>query len=178
VDTKALSRSVAHALRHEPWLYELELDETGAVAVADLIAGLKRERPDWRDLVPADLDTMLATASKTRFAIEHGRIRAIYGHSLPQRLERIAAAPPAILFHGTSPEAAAAIRTDGLRPMGRQYVHLSTDRATAAEVGRRKADTPVILTVAAGEAAAAGHAFYAGHDKVWLADHVPPQFIA
>ena len=50
---------------------------------------------------------MLATASKTRFAIEHGRIRAIYGHSLPQRLERIAAAPPAILFHGTSPEAAA-----------------------------------------------------------------------
>ena len=31
IDPVALSRVVSHALRHEPWLYELELDEDGWV---------------------------------------------------------------------------------------------------------------------------------------------------
>ena len=38
--------------------------------------------------------------------------------------------------------------------------------------------SPVILTVRAHDAWAAGVAFYAGNDKVWLADHVPPAFLA
>jgi len=29
LDLVRLSKTVAHALRHEPWLYELELDEEG-----------------------------------------------------------------------------------------------------------------------------------------------------
>lgn len=61
-------------------------------------------------------------------------------------------------------------RYDGLPPMRRQYVHLSIDRATARAVGRRKARAAV--------APRAGIAFYAGNDKVRLADRVPPQFIA
>lgn len=40
-----LSRAVSHALRHEPWLYELELDEEGWVAVEALTAALQDENP-------------------------------------------------------------------------------------------------------------------------------------
>ena len=61
--------------------------------------------------------------------------------------------------------------------MRRQYVHLSLDVETAAEVGRRKARQPVILEIAAARAHAAGVRFYAGNDKVWLADFVPPDAI-
>jgi putative RNA 2'-phosphotransferase len=39
-----------------------------------------------------------------------------------------ASKPPAILYHGTSPSAAKNIMSEGLRPMNRQYVHLSTDK--------------------------------------------------
>ena len=46
------------------------------------------------------------------------------------------------------------------------------------ETGGRKAKSPIILTVRARDAWAAGVAFYAGNDKVWLADHVPPAFLA
>ncbi len=62
--------------------------------------------------------------------------------------------------------------------MGRQYVHLSTDQDTAAAVGRRKFfPDPIILMVRAEDAWKAGVAFYAGNEKVWLADRVPPEFI-
>jgi len=86
--------------------------------------------------------------------------------------------PPALLYHGTSPRALEATRQSGLQPMARQYVHLSNHRADALEVGRRKHREPVILLVNAADAAQAGFAFYAGNDKVWLADRVPWLFIA
>jgi putative RNA 2'-phosphotransferase len=61
--------------------------------------------------------------------------------------------------------------------MGRQYVHLSVDKATAEQVGRRKAEVPILLAVNADEAFANGIAFYLGNDLVWLADFIPAAFI-
>jgi hypothetical protein len=65
-----------------------------------------------------------------------GRTRALYGHSVPDKLERTASTPPERLYHGTSPTALDAIRHAGLQPMRRQYVHLSNTLAEAIEVGR------------------------------------------
>ncbi|WP_116115985.1 RNA 2'-phosphotransferase [Austwickia chelonae] len=171
-----LSRIVSHALRHEPWVYELELDGQGWVSLAALVEALRVER-SWSKLTVSDVEVMVAGASKQRHEIRDGRIRALYGHSVPGRVERIPAEPPRWLFHGTSPSAAERIVVDGLLPMGRQFVHLSVDRETAWAVGSRKADVPVILRVDAQAAAETGVAFYAGNAKVWLADAVPREFI-
>jgi putative RNA 2'-phosphotransferase len=177
-DLTALSRTMSHALRHEPWLYELELDAEGWTPVEALLAALRGERTDWTDLSADDFAQVIATSSKRRHEMADGRIRALYGHSIPGKLARIASTPPAQLYHGTSPETLDAIRQSGLQPMARQYVHLSNNRADAIEVGRRKHRQPVILVVDAARAATAGVAFYAGNDKVWLADRVPWSFIA
>lgn len=40
-DLPKLSRAVSHALRHEPWLYELELDGEGWTSVDDLLQALR-----------------------------------------------------------------------------------------------------------------------------------------
>jgi putative RNA 2'-phosphotransferase len=85
--------------------------------------------------------------------------------------------PPPILYHGTSQRALAAIRREGLRPMGRQYVHLSPDPETATLVGARHDEQPVILTVRAAEAHAAGVVFHQADEAVYLAKHVPAEFI-
>jgi len=172
-----VSRTISHALRHEPWLYELELDDAGWAPVDALCAALRGEKPAWAGLREADLVQMMAEASKQRFEMRDGRIRALYGHSTPQKLLKEPAPPPAILFHGTAPKTVALIRNDGLRPMARQFVHLSVDTATATQVGRRKAKEPVILRIRAGEAHRAGAPFYRGNDLVWLADAVAPEFI-
>ena len=44
LDPTKLSRTVSHALRHEPWLYGLELDSYGWVHLIDLVVSLRRHR--------------------------------------------------------------------------------------------------------------------------------------
>ena len=177
-DLSDLSRAVSHALRHEPWLYELELDEEGWASVESILVAFRKERSEWVDLGEADLAGMIESSSKRRHEIKDGRIRAVYGHSLAGKLKRTPATPPDVLYHGTAPDVVPLIVSSGLLPMGRQYVHLSVDEATAAEVGRRKARKPTILRVRAAEANAKGVRFYEGNEKVWLAEAVPAEFIA
>lgn len=172
-----LSRAVSHALRHEPWCYELELDEEGWAPVGQLIAALNEKGGDWSSVDRASLERMIATATKRRHELDGDRVRALYGHSLPGRIQKRPAVPSAPLFHGTSPDTWAVIEEDGLLPMGRQFVHLSVDRETAMLVGRRKSASPVILAVDAVAASLAGITFYQGNELVWLADSVPARFI-
>jgi putative RNA 2'-phosphotransferase len=177
-DLVQLSKTISHALRHQPWLYELELDAEGWTPVADLLAALGRRRAAWRGLAEDDLARLVAAGDKRRFELRDGRVRALYGHSLAQPLLKTPAAPPPTLFHGTARAALPSIRAAGLRPMGRQYVHLSVDEETARQVGARKGGRPVVLTVLAGQAHRQGVAFYRGNAQVWLADAIPPRFIA
>jgi putative RNA 2'-phosphotransferase len=177
IDPVRLSKTLSHALRHAPWVYELELDDQGWVPLDDLLDSLREEKEVWRDLSTSDIESMKRLASKERFELKDGRIRAMYGHSIPCRLRRTISTPPDVLYHGTSPESALLIRRSGLKPMRRQNVHLSIDKTTALEVGRRKSPTPILLLVQAMAASAHGVAFYAGNEKVWLADFIPPEFI-
>ena len=86
--------------------------------------------------------------------------------------------PPRVLYHGTSPDALEAIRREGLRPMERQYVHLSPDPETTIRVGARHAERPVVLTVRAAEAYAVGVEFYRADEAVYLVKRVPAEFLA
>jgi putative RNA 2'-phosphotransferase len=48
---------------------------------------------------------------------------------------------------------------------------------TARQVALRRTPHPVILQIAALQAHQQGIKFYLGNDMIWLADHIPPQFI-
>lgn len=168
-----LSRTVAHALRHEPELYGITLDPEGWVAVPDLIAALHGRAKKWRAVEAADLDRMIATATKKRYEIVDGHIRAFYGHSQAVTGREPHPAPPAILYHGTTPAAAESIRATGLQPQRRQFVHLSTSTDTATIVARRRTATPVIFRVDTAAAVAAGVAFYFSNEDTWMAEPIP-----
>jgi putative RNA 2'-phosphotransferase len=174
-DDVALSKFLGYVLRHRPDAAGIELGPGGWVPVDQLLAGLARA---GRPIDRARLETVVAGGEKRRYEIDGDRIRARYGHSVPGRIMMTAAAPPDVLFHGTSPTAWASIQARGLVPMGRQYVHLSTDIATAVQVGRRKSDAAVVLRVRAGDASRQGVRFWRGNDLTWLADAVPPQYLA
>jgi putative RNA 2'-phosphotransferase len=172
VSLERLSRLVSHALRHEPWVYEIELDEQGWVSIDALLAAIQEQGPPWLLVSRSDLVDMIASSDKQRHEIDGERIRALYGHSVPGRLARVAGQPPPVLFHGTSHRAWVAIQRGGLLPMGRQYVHLSVDVATAELVGRRKSSEPVVVSIDTIAAVDAGTTFWRGNDLVWLADFV------
>lgn len=177
-ELERLSRAVSHALRHRPESYGIELDVEGWVSIQDLLEGIHKLDPSFMDVKEDDLKRMIHASSKVRHEIEGGRIRALYGHSLDGHITKVEAEPPEHLFHGTSPEAWLEIKTVGLLPMSRQYVHLSVDVATAWQVGRRKSPRPVVLTARAKDSFKSGESFWIGNQTVWLAKHVRPEFLA
>ncbi len=172
-----LSKTMAYALRHQPAQFGLTLDEEGWVSIDDLVAVLHRHRHDWQDIGPEDFAQVIEQSEKKRYEMHDGKIRAYYGHSTPQKVALEASTPPNILFHGTTSRAARSIHMEGLKPMKRQYVHLSADLETARQVALRRTPRPVILRVSALEAHQEGIKFYLGNDSIWLAEPVPPRFI-
>jgi putative RNA 2'-phosphotransferase len=174
----SLSRAVSHALRHEPWLYELELDDEGWTSVQNILTALRQRQAEWADVSENELAHMIEMSSKRRHEIRDGKIRSLYGHSIAVKFTGTPTTPPDMLFHGTDLNVVPLIKSSGLLSMKRQYVHLSTDEETAKQVGRRKAKQSAILRVMAKEAHANGVSFYQGNEKVWLAYKVPTEFIA
>lgn len=171
-----LSKLVSYSLRHRPWELELEPDAAGWVPVEQLVEAL-RSQPGWTSLEPTDLEAMIAAAPRQRHELQDGRIRALYGHSVPGHVTQAPELAPGTLFHGTARDAVVAIGRDGLLPRGRQYVHLATYVDLARQIGRRRDVDPVILEVDGQAALAAGVRFYRATDEIVLADHVPPAFI-
>ncbi len=177
MDYQKLSKEISYALRHAPWEYELELDEEGFAPIEQLLLafneGVNYERP----VIEADLHEVIRASDKQRHEIVGDKIRALYGHTTSKKIPRVACEPPEVLYHGTAGRFCAAIMSQGLKPMARQYVHLSVDIDTAKRVGSRRDPSPVLLEVDAKRAFVDGLVFYQGNDKVWLADEISPKYL-
>lgn len=172
-DRVRLSKRMSRALRHDPGRLGLELDDEGWTSVDALVRGL--DAPG-NPVTRADVEDVVRHGSKQRYELDGDRIRARYGHSFAGRVELPVAEPPTTLFHGSGASTAAAITEEGLRPMGRQFVHLSAEEETARRVGARHG-RPVLFVVDAAGAAAAGVVFRHGNEDTWLADAVPARFL-
>ncbi|WP_344394706.1 RNA 2'-phosphotransferase [Streptomyces vastus] len=171
--TVKVSKYLSKHLRHQPEQIGLTLDEGGWVEIETLMAAAAAH--GFR-FTRAELDQVVATNDKRRFAIEGTRIRASQGHSVEVDLGLAPATPPAYLYHGTVARSLDAIRAEGLRPMNRHDVHLSADRETATRVGARRG-RPVVLAVDAAAMHRDGHVFRVSANGVWLTTAVPPRYL-
>ena len=172
---KTRSKFLSLVLRHQPDLIGITLDPAGWVSVDDLLAGCRRK---GHDLSLADLEEIVHTSDKQRYAFndDKTRIRANQGHSVPVDLGHAPTAPPAVLYHGTAEKSVPGIRRDGVRKGKRHDVHLSERVDTATAVGSRHGKL-VLLTVAAGRMHRDGFTFHRTPNGVWLADHVPAEYL-
>ncbi|MFD5227683.1 RNA 2'-phosphotransferase [Streptomyces qaidamensis] len=171
--TVKVSKYLSKHLRHQPERIGLTLDEAGWVEIDTLIAAAAAHGFRFtRD----ELDHVVATNDKRRFAVAGTRIRASQGHSVDVDLGLASATPPAHLYHGTVASNLDAIRAEGLRPMNRHAVHLSPDRDTATRVGARRGQ-PVVLGVDASAMHADGHVFHVSANGVWLTQAVLPRYL-
>ena len=173
----AASKTMSYALRHRPEEFGLVLDKEGWVDIKTFCAALAGHK-DGVSLTEEDIAQIIAGSEKKRFEMSNGKIRATYGHSVESRIEFTPSVPPPVLYHGTSNRALDSIRKDGLLPMNRQYVHLSSDVATARKVGERHGKNPVILTVDAAKMHADGMKFFhSANDGTWMCENVPFRYI-
>jgi len=171
----AISKLMSLMLRHEPAKFGLILDAEGFAPFEEVLAAVQTRLPET---AAADLLSIVETLErdKQRFTIVDGDIRANYGHSLADRIAHSTAIPPARLFHGTHAAAVDAILREGLRPMKRQYVHLTPNLDLASRVGAPRGK-PQILEVDATAAHAAGIQFHRANENFWLVNDLPARFL-
>lgn len=173
-----LSKFLSFILRHKPETVNLSLDSEGYVNINQLISNINNNSE--YHITRSTLDHIVATDSKQRYSYNSTKtkIRANQGHSIPVDLNLTAQIPPEILYHGTSKRFLDSILSDGLKPMSRQYVHLSSDSTTAAMVGKRHGDSPIIFMIKTKPLIDSGYKFYLSENKVWLTDYIPAKYLS
>jgi putative RNA 2'-phosphotransferase len=171
-----ISKFLSLLLRHSPETIHLNMDKNGWVNIQKLIDNAKKYKK--MNLTIDIIKTTVEINDKQRFIISSDgkRIRANQGHSIPVDLGLENKTPPDILYHGTASRFIDSIMKDGLKPMGRQYVHLSLNEETALKVGKRHGE-PVVLYIDAKTMHEEGREFYLSENKVWLVDKVPRKYI-
>ncbi len=172
---KSIGKLMSLALRHNPKVLNIELDENGWVSVDELIKGLNRKH------IQMDMErlTQLVETNdkkRYRFNADKTKICANQGHSVEVNLNLKAIEPPHTLYHGTVNKFMASIREKGLIKGTRHHVHLSETKDTAISVGSRRGK-PVILKISAKLMHEQGFNFYQSENGVWLTENVPPKFI-
>lgn len=173
--TKA-SKYIALLLRHKPEEGDLTLNKEGYCPTVDLVRAVKRKF-NWFTL--NDLYDIVASDEKGRYSFNEVKtiIRANQGHSTNQvDITFKEVVPPDILYHGTATRFLDSIYREGLKPISRQYVHLSGDTGTAAKVGARHGLVKV-LNINAKQMYEDGYKFYLSENNVYLTKEVPQRYI-
>lgn len=174
MNLKKVSVKMSWLLRHckEPLYIQLN---GGWADIKTILSVLKKSYPE------VTLDTIkqiVANDEKGRYFFDSTgtKIRANQGHSIPGvMIEMESPEPPAFLYHGTSTRFLDAIMREGLKPMKRQFVHISPDYETAVKVGSRHGK-PAVLKIRAKDFVAEGNELYRSSNGVWQAKAVPTEY--
>ena len=170
----SISKKMSFLLRHCKNPQYIDLNG-GWAPVTVILSVLKKDFPEMTRSI---LEQIVAEDEKGRYSFhpDGTKIRANQGHSIPGVvIEMEQPDPPELLYHGTATRFLSSIMQDGLKPMSRQYVHISHDFETAVKVGRRHGN-PVILVIRAQDFVADGHKLYRSSNGVWQAEYVPREY--
>ena len=166
---------ISKLLRHKPEIAGLKMDKNGWVKVSELIRAVNQNKAP---LTMEELVYIVENDNKQRYSFNKKKtlIRANQGHSISVDVKPAECIPPAILWHGTAEKYVRSIEEIGLIAKTRLFVHLSSDYATAVNVGRRHGP-PVVYRVDTARMSADGYKFFLSKNNVWLTKAVPAEYI-
>ncbi len=171
-----ISKRMSYLLRHCTSPLYVNLDG-GWAKVDDIIKVIRKKEPDFNLSV---MEQIVAEDAKGRYSFDESRehIRANQGHSIPGVVvDMTQPEPPELLYHGTAERFLDSIMSEGLKPMSRQFVHISPDYETAVKVGSRHGK-PVVLLFRARDFVNDGNVLYLSANGVWQAKHVPVKYLS
>ncbi len=164
-----VSKYMTYLLRHKPDF----VDAGGWVSLEKLLEEVKRKYPN---VTLHDIIEIAESDEKGRYEISGNKIRARYGHSFPVNIE-MEELRKGRFFHGTSCRNAVAILREGLKPMRRNFVHLTTLLDIAIENARRKGNCVVVFEIDLNCLKEKGIKVYKASDKIAVTKYVPPECI-
>lgn len=175
-----LSKLMSGLLRHYPWEARLSIDKEGWVSIDELVKGIKnywRNKELYQWVTREHIVAIALLDPKGRFEINGDRIRARYGHSIDVKIEYTIEYPIEKLYHGTTTNKLASILREGLKPMKRRFVHMTTSYSDALENARRHG-VPVVLMVDVKCLEKHDIPVYKASKNIYLAPRVPPECIS
>lgn len=168
-----IGKHISYLLRHNP--ETLTMDKHGYVSVDSLL--------NYLNISKEDLDTVVNTNNKKRFSYtsDGKKIRASQGHTIEGLdITMRIVTPPDVLYHGTSHTNYLKILESGhIDKIQRQYVHLTDNKHTAYNVGKRysKNESPDILLINTQMMFNDGFEFRISDNDVYQVDNVPIKYI-
>ena len=172
--TVRVSKLLSLMLRHRPEAFGIEVDGYGYAEFDAVISALKKQ--DAR-IEAGDVEALVYRADKKRFEIADNRIRARYGHSIAMELGTDPVEPPEHLYKGSGASEVEDILRSGLKPVDRQYVHLSFEAAVARRLAEYRGEPGAVIRVDARRAAADGIQFFDCGPTI-LAREIPSEFLS
>ncbi|HDN95864.1 MAG: RNA 2'-phosphotransferase [Thermoplasmata archaeon] len=169
-----LSKLMCYILRHAPWEFGIKPDKTGFVELHSLLSAVKEVYP-W--VTEKDVRIVAESDEKDRYEIKGNKIRARYGHSYSVILDHKEDKDSKILYHGTAYKNLEGILKEGIKPMKRQFVHLTINKEDAHRTALRHDKKVVILLIDADCLRKKDLKIYRAGRIVRLVKYVPPDCI-
>ncbi|HDJ50799.1 MAG TPA: RNA 2'-phosphotransferase [Thermoprotei archaeon] len=176
-DRVRLSKLLSGILRHFPHRFGVKLDEEGWARIDAIVEGIRERRPDLRHITSDVLIAIAQYDPKERFEILNNKIRARYGHTVRVKISYEEDTKSKVLYHGTVRKNLKNILSEGLKPMKRQWVHLSTTIDDALTVGKRHGHDVVILKIDCNCLRSRGIKIYIASKSTRLVQYVPSECI-
>jgi putative RNA 2'-phosphotransferase len=175
IEREPLARTLAHLLRHEPWVHGVELDSQGWADLDLVVERLRARR--YPELTREEVVAAVKEDPRDRFEIRKARIRARYGHSVPVQAGPIEE-PPKVLYAAVPRATFRDAALEGLKPpKGRAFVHLAEKPEEARAVAQRRDPEPVLLEVKAQEAARSEGLEFRHAGDLWLVERMPSRYL-
>ncbi|MBD3230179.1 MAG: RNA 2'-phosphotransferase [Candidatus Lokiarchaeota archaeon] len=175
-----LSKLLSFMLRHNPQSMGIHLMDNGLTeeSLDEIITIIKKNRNHFEWLSKQKIRTLVEIDKKGRFEIINNRIRARYGHSIPRiKIDLKEKNLPNELFHGTNLRSYEKIRREGLKPMGRNLVHLTSSLKDAKIVGTRHRGQLKILKINVKNAINEGYKIWRAGKNVFVSNYIPSKYI-
>jgi putative RNA 2'-phosphotransferase len=168
---KQLAKLLEYVLSRRPDEFGLVTDDDGFVKLKDLLKAINEE-DGLRYVRRAHINEIMLTVPGHAFEISENRIRSISREKLPR--QRVAMAPPKLLYTCVRQKAYPHVHEKGISPAGHTRVILSSNQKMAERIGRRFDHSAVLLTVQVQNSIDRGTVFFQAGELIFLADYIPP----
>lgn len=175
-ELETLARMLAYMLGRRPDEFGLVLEEGGWVAVKQLLQAL-HEEPGFGRVRREDLERLAALLAPPRLEVGGERVRSL--DPAPPELRRDPEGPlPSSLYAAISPKVHPLVWEQGLKPLAGRELVLARKPDLARRLGKRRANDPVPVTVAAQAAARKGVSFQKYGEELYLVSAaIPREFL-
>lgn len=166
------SRILAYILERRPDEFGLIPDKDGFVTIKELLKALS-ETDGWRHIRRSHFNELLLVDPDPPVEIADNRIRAKNRDQLPA--VRPCTDLPRLLYTAIRKKAYPAVKEKGLRATKESPVMCTADPQSAEQLGRRKDNQPVVLTIHTTKTAAREIEFTRFGEHLYLAETLPPE---